>query len=191
MPPEDVGGSPGYEDYLEALADPEHKEHENVLRWRGPFDPEAFPLAAVNQQLQKMFRSAQRKATTHASPPENTATDRSPKSVLLPRLLTGSGTSKARKRIRPEEKVPLELNDRERELILNHSLADPELTDRLRLVRAPNEPPIYRFTLDDLDELAEYIAAEANHAKDKKRQKEWDRLYARLANVLESYTDEG
>ena len=56
---------------------------------------------------------------------------------------------------------------------------------------APGEPPIYRFTLDDLDELAEYIAAEANHAKDKKRQKEWDRLYARLANVLESYTDEG
>ena len=104
--------------------------------------------------------------------------------------MTGSGTPKARKRIRPEEKVPLELNDRERELILNHSLADPELTDRLRLVRAPNEPPIYRFTLDDLDELAGYIAAEANHAKDKKLQKEWDRLYARLANVLESYTDE-
>jgi len=189
-PPEDVGGLPGYEDYLEALADPEHKEHENVLRWRGPFDPEVFPLTAVNQQLQKMFRSAQRKATTHASPPENTATDRSPNSVPLPRLLTGSGTPKARKRIRPEEKVPLELNDRERELILNHSLAEPELTDRLRLVPAPDEPPIYRFTLDDLDELAGYIAAEANHAKDKKLQKEWDRLYARLANVLESYTDE-
>ena len=100
--------------------------------------------------------------------------------------MTGSGTPKARKRIRPEEKVPLELNDRERELILNHSLAEPELTDRLRLVPAPD----YRFTLDDLDELAGYIAAEANHAKDKKLQKEWDRLYARLANVLESYTDE-
>jgi hypothetical protein len=189
-PPEDVGGSPGYEDYLEALADPEHKEHENVLRWRGPFDPEAFPLTAVNQQLQKKFRSAQRKATTHGSPPGNTATDHSPNSVPLPRVLTGSGMPKARKRIQPEEKVPLELNDRERQLILNHSFADPELTDLLRLVPAPAEPPIYRFTLDDLDELAGYIASEANHAKDKKLQREWDRLYARLSDMLESYTDQ-
>lgn len=83
----------------------------------------------------------------------------------------------------------MELNDRERGLILNHSLADPELTDRLRVVPTPDEPPMYHFTLDDLDELAGYVAAEANHAKDKKLQKEWDRLYARLADVLESYTD--
>jgi len=190
-PLEDVGGSPGYENYLEALADPEHKEHENVLRWRGPFDPEAFSLTAVNQQLQKKFRSARRKAATHASPPEKTATDRSPNSTLLPRLLTGPGTpAKDRKRIRPDEKVPLELNDRDRELILKHSLADEELTNRLRVVPPPGEAPVYRFTLDELDELTGYIAAEANHAKDKKRQQEWDRLYAQLAAVLESYTDE-
>lgn len=190
-PPEDVGGSPGYEDYLEALADPEHKEHENVLRWRGPFDPEAFSPMAVNQQLQKKFRSARRKVVTQASPPEKTATDRLPNSALLPRLLTGPGTPpKDRKRIRPDETVPLELHDRDRELILKHSLADEELTNRLRVVPSPGEAPVYRFTLDELDELTGYIAAEANHAKDKKLQREWDRLYARLAAVLESYTDE-
>jgi Plasmid pRiA4b ORF-3-like protein len=106
-PPEDVGGSPGYEDYLEAMADPEHKEHENVLRWRGPFDPEAFSLTAVNQQLQKKFRSARRKATMHASPPENTTTDRSPNPAPLPGPWTEPGTSpKDRKRIRPDEKGP-------------------------------------------------------------------------------------
>jgi Plasmid pRiA4b ORF-3-like protein len=154
-PPEDVGSSPGYEDYLEALADPEHQEHENVLRWRGPFDAEAFSLGAVKQQLQKKFRSFRKQATTHPSPPENIPEDRSPDSALLPSLLTGSGTSpKDRKRNRPDEKVPLELNHRERELILNHSFADPELTDRLRLVPTPGSPPIYHFTLDDLDELA-------------------------------------
>jgi hypothetical protein len=190
-PPEDVGGSPGYEDYLEALADPEHQEHENVLRWRGPFDPEAFSLTAVNQQLQKKFRSVRKKATTHSSPPENTTTDRSPDSALLPSLLTGSGTSpKDRRRIRPDEKIPLELNDRERELILNHSFADEELTDRLRVVPRPTEPPVYRFTLDEWDELAGCVAAEANHSKAKKLQKEWDQLYARIAAVLESHTDE-
>ncbi len=67
-PPEDVGGSSGYEDYLEAMADPGHEEHENVLQWRGPFDPEAFSLTAVNQQLQKKFRSIRKTATPHDSP---------------------------------------------------------------------------------------------------------------------------
>jgi len=38
-PPEDVGGTPGYDEYLEEIADPEHEEHENVLRWRGAFEP--------------------------------------------------------------------------------------------------------------------------------------------------------
>ena len=52
------------------------------------------------------------------------------------------------------------------------------------------EPPVYRFTLEDLDELAGYVAAEANHAKDKKLEKELYRLYARIAAALESYTDE-
>ncbi|MFH1843491.1 MAG: hypothetical protein ABIF77_09830 [bacterium] len=98
--------------------------------------------------------------------------------------------TKDRKQIRPDEKVPLELSVRERELILNHTFADDELTGRLRIVRQPGEPPVYRFTLDDLDELAGYIAAEANHAKLKKLEKELRRLYARIAAVLESYTDE-
>lgn len=57
-PPEDVGGTPGYEDYVAALADPEHDEHEEVLMWRGPFDPEAFDVQAVNGKLAK--RSKQR-----------------------------------------------------------------------------------------------------------------------------------
>jgi iron uptake system EfeUOB component EfeO/EfeM len=34
------------------------------------------------------------------------------------------------------------------------------------------------------------VAAEANHAKDKKLQKELDRLFARMETVLDSYTEE-
>ena len=42
-PPEDVGGSPGYMEYLEALKDPSHPDHEQMVEWRGPsFDPERF-----------------------------------------------------------------------------------------------------------------------------------------------------
>lgn len=75
-------------------------------------------------------------------------------------------------------------------MILQHSFAGEELTSRLRIVPGATEPRIYRLTLDDLDELAGYVAAEANHAKDKKLRKEWDQLYARIAAVLESYTDD-
>ena len=191
-PPEDAGGPSGYADYLEAMADPGHEEHENMLQWRGPFDPEAFSLTAVNQQLQEKLRSFRKTTTRRVSPPENTATDRSSHAAPLVRaLLTGSGIPpKDRKRIRSDDKVPLELNDRERELILNHSLADEELTGRLRIPPRPGEPPVYRFTLDDLDELAGCVAAEANHTQDKKQRKEWDQLFSRITAVLESYTDE-
>ena len=51
-PPEDVGGSWGYEHYLAVLADPTHEEHEHLSGWRGPFDPNAFDLALVNAHLQ-------------------------------------------------------------------------------------------------------------------------------------------
>ena len=56
-PPEDVGGTMGYADYLEAMADPQHEEHENLLQWRGPFDPESFSVSDVNQMLHNRFRS--------------------------------------------------------------------------------------------------------------------------------------
>lgn len=40
-PPEDVGGPWGYEDFLDALADPNHENHEMYTEWRsGSFDPD-------------------------------------------------------------------------------------------------------------------------------------------------------
>lgn len=95
-----------------------------------------------------------------------------------------------RKQIAVGEKVPLELTGRERELILKHTFAGSNLTDRLRVMPSPGRRPLYRFTLGDLDELAGYVAAEANHAKVKKLEKELCRLFGRIADVLESYTDE-
>src|SRR5690606_23827014 len=41
-PPEDVGGIWGYYEYLEAIADPEHEDHDRFLEWAGPFNPEEF-----------------------------------------------------------------------------------------------------------------------------------------------------
>ena len=42
-PPEDVGGSPGYIDFIEALANPAHEMHKELKAWIGrPFDPRKF-----------------------------------------------------------------------------------------------------------------------------------------------------
>jgi hypothetical protein len=62
-PPEDVGGSSGYEEFLEAIADPKHEEHDHMISWVGvPFDPEAFDLNRINQGLRRSFQS-RRKAS--------------------------------------------------------------------------------------------------------------------------------
>ena len=52
-PPEDCGGAWGYADFLAAIRNPAHEEHEEMLEWvGGEFDPEAFDPDDVNQQLQ-------------------------------------------------------------------------------------------------------------------------------------------
>jgi Plasmid pRiA4b ORF-3-like protein len=54
-PPEDVGGMPGYEDFLAAINDATHAEHEEYLDWiGGEFDPEAFDRDEVNRRLRAM-----------------------------------------------------------------------------------------------------------------------------------------
>jgi hypothetical protein len=51
-PPEDVGGSGGYEDFLEAIRDPKHENHDEMVEWiGGDWDPEAFDLEVVNDDL--------------------------------------------------------------------------------------------------------------------------------------------
>lgn len=48
-PPEDCGGPYGYAELLQALKDPSHPEHEDMLEWLGDeFDPEAFDPAEIN-----------------------------------------------------------------------------------------------------------------------------------------------
>ena len=43
-PPEDVGSTDGFMDFLEAVLDPGHEEHKQMIEWYGgPFDP-AEPL---------------------------------------------------------------------------------------------------------------------------------------------------
>lgn len=53
-PPEDVGGVWGYAEFLEAIADPEHERHEELMEWAGEFDPDEFLVDDVNRDLRKI-----------------------------------------------------------------------------------------------------------------------------------------
>jgi hypothetical protein len=53
-PPEDVGGVWGYADFLEAIADPDHEQHDELLEWAGGrFDPKKFSPSAASRQMKQ------------------------------------------------------------------------------------------------------------------------------------------
>ena len=54
-PPEDVGGPYGYVDYLEAISNKTHPEHQQMIEWRGEgFDPTAFDINITNEILKSI-----------------------------------------------------------------------------------------------------------------------------------------
>jgi hypothetical protein len=53
-PPEQAGGIWGYEGLLDRLNDPDDPDFEVLLEQLIDFDPEAFGLAKINQQLQQL-----------------------------------------------------------------------------------------------------------------------------------------
>lgn len=55
-PPEDCGGIWGYQNFLEAIQDPSHPEHQEMLEWiGGEFDPEFFDIEEANSTLIEYF----------------------------------------------------------------------------------------------------------------------------------------
>lgn len=52
-PPEDIGGVWGYAEFLEALSDPEHEEHDDYTEWARNFDPEAFDAVKATKRMQR------------------------------------------------------------------------------------------------------------------------------------------
>jgi hypothetical protein len=53
-PPDDCGGPWGYGDFLQAIRDPKHEDHETMLEWiGGAFDPEKFSPAVATKDMNR------------------------------------------------------------------------------------------------------------------------------------------
>ncbi|MBU3032297.1 plasmid pRiA4b ORF-3 family protein [Paracoccus marinaquae] len=68
-PPEDVGGAWGYEEFLEALADPNHEQHADMVHWSGGnFDAEDAGIASIIERFERLAK----KWTTQPRKPKPT-----------------------------------------------------------------------------------------------------------------------
>jgi hypothetical protein len=156
-PPEDSGGAWGYTEYLEALADPAHDRHSELLEWRGPFDPEAFSLTGLDAALKR----------------------------VLVRRIPNRKSAKTRERVASNSVHALELTDRELELILHDSFAPAALTRRMQVVPPPGEIVVVYYTLAELDALAACVGSEALHTA-RTIKKQWKVLLAKIARILDA-----
>ena len=93
------------------------------------------------------------------------------------------------KKIEPDQPVEVLFTTRERELVLQHTFAGDELLGPLQVAELRGSKLLANYTLDDLDESLGYVAAEANHATDKKLAKELHALFDRLQAKMQSYDD--
>ena len=93
-----------------------------------------------------------------------------------------------KKQIQPDEKVPLKLTATERKLVLNDVMSLDQEYEQIIDGTASGKPAM--MTLDELDDFGGYIAAEANHCDDAKKQKKLDAVFQKVQDLLETYTDE-
>ena len=92
-----------------------------------------------------------------------------------------------RKKIPYGTKLPVKLTIRERDLIRDETFCDPDFA-KFAIVNGKGIR--LDLSLDDIEEIQGYIAAEANHTKNSKLQKELNRLFGKLQVFLDTYDDQ-
>ena len=81
----------------------------------------------------------------------------------------------------------IKLTLRERDLIRDKTFCDPDFA---RFAVVDGKVIKVKLSLDDIEEIQGYVAAEANHTENKKFQKELDRLFNKLQVYLDTYDDQ-
>lgn len=92
-----------------------------------------------------------------------------------------------RKKISSGSKLPVKLTLRERDLIRDETFCNP---DFIKFAVVDGKDIKVDLSLDDIEEIQGYVAAEANHTENKKLQKELDRLFDKLQVYLDTYDDQ-
>lgn len=95
---------------------------------------------------------------------------------------------KRRKRIKRGQRVAFKLTRHERDLIVERTFVDAEIEGRLRNARASGSDLIVDLTLDDVDDLAGHVAAQANHCSEVRVRRVLEAVYDRLANIEDTFT---
>jgi len=88
----------------------------------------------------------------------------------------------------PNDVLSLRLTEEERDFLIQTTLSPPYLVRKLRFGIVAEHGLVFRLTLDELDELAGYVAAAANHADDDETQAALDRIYGRIVDVIGTHT---
>ena len=56
-PPEDVGSTPGFEEFLKFTSRPRSRDHKRMVEWYGgSFDPSILDIATITDRLGKLAR---------------------------------------------------------------------------------------------------------------------------------------
>ena len=56
-PPEDVGGIPGFDEFLGAMTTPRHPDHKRLTEWySGSFDPDDLNLPVISSRIGELAR---------------------------------------------------------------------------------------------------------------------------------------
>ena len=84
------------------------------------------------------------------------------------------------------KEIEIKFTPQERDLIIDHTFADPGLTKRLKIAEIKGKHLVANYSIHDLDDLLGFIAAEANHSEDKKLAKNLDKLFDKLSRILDT-----
>jgi hypothetical protein len=86
-----------------------------------------------------------------------------------------------------KELIMIEFTERERDLILNLTMVDPAVSERLEKAQLnENKKVSILITIDELEDTLENVAADANHSKSKKLERELDRLFEKMQSIMDA-----